>query len=188
MKRQIIATLGAAVLMASAVASSSAVPAPVSSNTDVDIVVTSTGVLSVSIAETEPFDDIRYSFDRQTVEGDLTIQVTDQRGTAAGWTFNLRGTGDFTGRPTGPGDSFPLSGLGLRYTSVSVDAGNPDTSGITGSGVPQVSTTGQQVATASPDSGNGQYDLLYDGTLSIPGDTLVDTYSTTIIVEVPANP
>jgi hypothetical protein len=190
MKHRVLASLGAAAMMASVVSTGfAAVPVESdSSRADVDIVVTSTGVLSVLVTETERFDDISYSFGNQAVEGQLTIQVTDQRGTAAGWNFNLYGTGDFTGTTAGPGDSFPLTGLALQYASTTHVAGNTDISGISGSNLTQVTTTGQQIASATVNFGNGEYQLLYDGDLLIPGDTLVDTYNTTIVVEVASAP
>jgi hypothetical protein len=188
MKLRAFASLGAAVMMAASVATGYAADPLVSSSTNVDIVVTSNGVLSVLVNETESFDDISYSFNDQTVAGQLTIQVTDQRGTAAGWNFNLRGSGNFTGSADAPGDSFALTGLSLDYVSTTRVDGNPNIAGIAGSNLNQVTTDGQQIASAAKNSGNGQYNLLYDGDLVIPGDTLVDTYSTTIVVEVASGP
>jgi hypothetical protein len=188
MYRRALASIGAAAMLAATIASGQAAVPTSTSSTDVDIVVTSTGVLSVLVTETEPFDDISYSFSNQTVEGQLTIQVTDQRGTAAGWNFNLRGSGDFTGSAGGPGDSFELTGLSLTHASTTRVAGNTDVSGIDGHNLTQVTTAGQQIASAAVNYGNGQYNMLYDGDLVIPGDTLVDTYKTTIVVEVPAAP
>lgn len=188
MKLRAFASIGAAAMMFASVATGYAVEAPrASDQATVDIVVTSAGVLSVTVTETETFDDIAYSFDDQKVEGDLTVQVTDQRGTAAGWTFNLRGS-DFTGSRSGPGDSFPISGLSLVHTSTTPLAGNPSTKGIAGYDIPSVNATGNQIVSASTGFGNGQYDVLFDGTLVVPGDTLVDSYTATIVVEVPSAP
>jgi hypothetical protein len=187
MKLRTFAALGAAALMMATASTGYAVDASVSSQETVDIVVTSTGALSVSITESEAFDDISYSFQDQAVSGQLTVLVTDQRGSAAGWTFNLRGS-DFTGGVTGANDSFPITGLALTHASTTRVAGNSDIRGITGYSLDSVQNTGQQIVSAAPGSGNGQYDVLYDGVLTIPGDTLVDEYTATITVEVPSAP
>jgi hypothetical protein len=185
-RKILIVTAGAAALIASTAMGAVAQTAP-SDNTDVDIAVTSTGVLSVQVEETNAFDDIEYSFSEQTVNGTLRVTITDERGTAEGWTFNLRAD-DFTGTPAGPGDSFPVNGLSLTYDGISVVAGNSNTSGISGSGIGSVSGTGQQIADANNGYGNGQYRMRYPGQLTIPGDTLVDTYTSTVTVEAVSAP
>ena len=157
-----------------------------SDSENVDIVISSDGVLSVVVEESKVFPDVDYSFDEQVKDGELTVTVTDLRGTAAGWTFNLRANGNFEGANTT--DSFPVSGLELTFDSVTPISGNSDTTGIVGSGIPGVSTTGQEIVDADQGYGNGEYDLLYLGALTIPGDTLVDTYTTTLIVEVASAP
>lgn len=186
LRKSLVASAGAAVLIASTAIAGAAQTAP-SDATDVDIEVTSQGVLSVSVEEVNAFDDIQYSFQDQTVNGTLRVTVTDERGTAEGWSFNLRAE-DFTGTAGGPGDSFPVSGLGLSFGGTSVVTGNPDTTGISGFGVGSVSSTGQRIADASNGYGNGQYRLLYPGELDIPGDTLVDTYTSTVTVEAVSAP
>jgi hypothetical protein len=186
LRKRLVATAGAAALIASTAIAGAAQTVP-SDSTNVDINVTSEGVLSVVVDEKEEFRDIEYSFNEQTVEGALSVTVTDERGTAEGWSFNLRAS-NFTGLASGPGDSFPASGLGLEYDDVDVNAGNPDTTGISGYGIASVSGTGQKIADASEGYGNGEYELSYPGELRIPGDTLVDTYTSTVTVEAVSAP
>ena len=186
LRKKFLATAGAAALIVSTTIAGAAQTVP-SDSTDVDIAVTSTGVLSVKVEETRAFGDIEYSFQDQTVNGTLRVTVTDERGSAEGWTFNLRAD-DFTGKPGGPGDSFTVNGMSLTYGGVSTVAGNPNTSGISGSGIGSVTSTGSQIATASRGFGNGKYRLSYPGQLTIPGDTLVDTYTSTVTVEAVSAP
>lgn len=185
LRRSLTGTIGALALMAAVATPTLAVPSSTAS-TDVDIQVTSTGVLSVAVAETEPFDDMSYSFSDQHSVGQLTVTVTDMRGTAAGWTFNLRAGGDFVGANTT--DSIPVSGLGLGFMEVTRLAGNTNLLGVTGHSITHVSTVGQKVASAVVGEGNGEYAILFSGDLLVPGDTLVDTYTTTLTVEVPSAP
>jgi hypothetical protein len=186
LRKTFLATAGAAALIASTTIAGTAQVVP-SDSTDVDIAVTSTGVLSVKVEETGAFDDIEYSFQDQTVDGTLRVTVTDERGSAEGWTFNLRAD-DFEGTSAGPGDSFSANGMSLSYGGVSTVAGNPDTAGISGQGIGSVSGTGQQIANAGRGYGNGKYRLSYPGQLTIPGDTLVDTYTSTVTVEAVSAP
>lgn len=186
-KPGIFASLGAAALLALSAGSGVAVDPPAGPTTDVDIVVTSTGTLSVTVVETDAFNDVTYSFDTVTSNGELTITVTDARGTAVGWSFNLRGT-TFTGTVSGPGDTFPITALALEHASTTALAGNTNVSGVHGYDITSVAEAGQQVASADEDFGNGIYALTYDGELTVPGDTLVDTYTTTITVEIPSGP
>jgi hypothetical protein len=112
--------------------------------------------------------------------------VTDLRGTAAGWTFNLRASGDFEG--TNTTDTIPVNGLGLAFNQLVWIAGNTSTLPINESNISHVSTTGQQLTSAPEGYGNGQYDIRFYGDLLVPGDTLVDTYTTTLTVESAAAP
>jgi hypothetical protein len=186
LRKTLMATAGAAALIATTTIASVAQTTP-SDSTDVDIAVTSQGVLSVKVEESKAFDDIEYSFRDQTVNGTLRVTVTDERGSAEGWTFNLRAD-DFNGTLDGPGDSFSVNGMSLTFGGVSTVAGNPDAAGITGSGIANVSSTGGQIASAAKGSGNGKYRLSYPSQLTIPGDTLVDTYTSTVTVEAVSAP
>jgi hypothetical protein len=185
-RRTLTGTIGALALMAAIATPTLATPVTPSDSTDVDIVVTSTGVLSVEVAETEAFDDVTYSFDDKHSVGELTVTVTDLRGSAAGWKFNLRANGDFDGAHTN--DTIPVNGLGLAFNYEQRVAGNPDLTGVTGTTILHVSTSGQQIANATTGFGNGEYDIVFAGDLLVPGDTLVDTYTTTLTVEAASAP
>jgi hypothetical protein len=183
---KVLSSIGAVALLVS-VGFPDRAAASTADSESVDIVVTSNGVLSVAVNETVPFDDIFYSFSEQTVTGELSVTVTDERGTAAGWAFNIRAT-NFNGSSGGAGDSFPIGGLSLTHASTSWVSGNTDLSHIQGSAISAVSTTGQLIALAGLGSGNGEYILVYPGELTIPGDTLVDTYTSVVTVEAAAAP
>ena len=185
LRRTLAGTVGALALM-SAVAMPALAPPPTPASTNVAIQITSTGVLSVAVTETVPFGGLNYSFTNQYSDGRLTVTVTDLRGTAAGWTFNLRASGDFIGAHTN--DTIPVYGLGVFFNYLTPVAGNPNVLPITGSSVVHVSTVGQQIVTAPAGTGNGEYDVNYLTELLVPGDTLVDTYTTTLTVEVPSAP
>ncbi len=185
-RKALTGAIGALALVAATATSSLAAPVTPSDSTDVDIIVTSNGVLSVIVAESEPFDDVNYSFTTTHSIGQLTVTVTDLRGTAAGWTFNLRANGDFEGANTN--DSIPIGGLGLGFNHLAWVAGNTSTLFIAASNISHVSTSGQQIVDAPIGYGNGQYDIVYNGDLLVPGDTLVDTYTTTLTVESAAAP
>ena len=146
--KRLIATAGVAALIATTALSGAAQDEP-SAWTDVDIAVTSKGVLSVQVKESKAFNDIEYSFRDQTVRGALLITVTDERGTAEGWTFNLRAT-DFEGSPDGPGDSFPVSGLRLWYGGVDRGGAYAETASMRGRGIRSSSARGPQILRAAP--------------------------------------
>jgi hypothetical protein len=186
LRRALTGAIGALALVAATATSSMATSVTPSDSTDVDIVVTSNGVLSVLVSESEPFDDVNYSFTATHSYGQLTVSVTDLRGTAAGWTFNLRASGDFEGTNTTV--TIPVNGLGLAFNQLVWIAGNTSTLPINESNISHVSTTGQQLTSAPEGYGNGQYDIRFNGDLLVPGDTLVDTYTTTLIVESAAAP
>ena len=184
-RRTLAGVFGALALVASTVAPALATTTTTAS-TNVEVGVTSTGVLSVAIDVSTAFDDINYSFSDQHSEGQLTVTVTDLRGTAAGWSFNLRASGDFTGAETT--DSIPIGGLGFAFIETALIAGDANSLGVSGHNIQHVSTTGQQIASAIAGEGDGEYAILFFGDLLVPGDTLVDSYTTTLTVEVPSAP
>lgn len=158
-----------------------------SGNASIEITSDASNTLTVTISNAE-FEAKPYSFDSQSSTGDLTINVTDNRGTNEGWTFNLKADGDLSN--SDESESIPLSGLSLAAATDSTTnpAEGQDPTPITRNALNPVTTTGAVVLSAPEGEGAGDYEFDVEGTLNIPAGQVVDTYSTTLTIEVPAAP
>lgn len=140
------------------------------------------GVLSASISD-ENFGPHEYSLQDQGVEGDFTINASDLRGTAAGWTVTIKGE-DFGG--TNVSNGFSIENLGLAQGSVEKTSISPHATSANPvvTNVAPVTTSEQTVVTAIAGTGAGEYEAEFDANLNIPGGTLVGTYETTLTVTI----
>ena len=183
-RNQVLATVGAATLLASATLGTLATVPVTSADVDVSINPTGTGTVTVSIAETTAFNDVLYNVTTaQTSTGVLTVTTTDDRGTGLGWNVTIGAT-DFVRQlhPT-VGDDITIDNLtlnaGIPTRSSGVGAIPTDTTNQT-----PVTTTQSQLWDAATDEGDGQFKLPLNGSLNIPAGTLVDTYKSTVTVDV----
>jgi hypothetical protein len=139
--------------------------------------------LTWQASQTAEFPSVPSSFEAQTSTGAIAATVSDTRGTEAGWTLSVSGT-DFVGQTTGR--TIPIGNLTLTPGAVQVVAGDanplPTVNTLTMSTAPQV------LMVAAADTGAGRYTSVINGTITIPGNTLVDTYASTITVDLAAAP
>jgi hypothetical protein len=157
-----------------------------SDNAVVQITPVSGAGLSASITGVT-FPSVQYSFADTTRTGSFVISALDNRGTGLGWNIVLSAT-DF--RNAGNTRSFSAGKLSLAVGAIAVDAGNPAIASPNQNVFPitTVSGTGQKIWNAAAGSGDGQYTLTSVGTLTVPGGTLVDTYSSVVTVSITSGP
>lgn len=153
---------------------------------DVEITPKSTGgVLSVSITDLD-FGTFEYSLSQRTPTGMITINASDMRGTAGGWTVKLSGD-DFATNDTTP-LSFDIENLSLpagTVNHVGAPSGHPTSAVPLLSAASPVTAAPQVVLNALPGTGAGIYENQRPGTqLVIPGGTLVGDYQSTLTVEI----
>lgn len=147
----------------------------------VEIVAPDTGTVSATISDVN-FGQLTYSFEDQTATGTVTITATDDRGTAGGWNLTLQGT-DFNNGGT---ETFAITNLNLTAGTVTTTGGN-GTAPVASANTP-VTTTAAAALTAAPGTGDGSYSNAKDATLTVPGGTLVGTYTSTLTVEITEAP
>jgi len=180
LRNRMLATVGAAAFIVSTTATGVAAPAA-DSTASVQITPNENAPLSVSITG-GTFVAKDYSFADQTTTGSLTLGATDERGNQGGWTVSLAAT-DFVDGSR----SIPVSGMNLV-------PGTPSRVGTVGtapvahtSPVITPSTISATIWSAPAGEGDGQFSLPVEGTLTIPGGTLVGTYVSTVTVNITGN-
>jgi hypothetical protein len=131
----------------------------------------------------------------QTVSGDFSIEVDDARGTDAGWTVSVSASDfvDNRGTPVDTTDDRTIdAGTNFDQSSASVVthvAGDP-ASGVTPTANPATLNleTGYVVLGATAGNGSGSYTATMPVSLTIPAQTLVGSYSSTVTVTVGTAP
>ncbi len=190
-RNRVLATLGAAALvatMSTGVLASAPPTGSDSANVDVQVKVIDGSTVTVSIGETTSFTDVTYNLTTaQESDGALTVTVKDNRGTARGWNVTLGATNFLRTVNTGIGSDIAISNLALTPTTPTRVSGVGTIPTAT-STIPQVSTTQSQLWNAPADKGDGEFAVVLNGALNIPAGQLVDTYKSTITVEVTAAP
>jgi hypothetical protein len=188
-RNAIIATVGSALILASSLTMGAAQTVE---DVDGDATVEITrkdnlNSISVWITDSD-FDAHPYSLVEQPVPGNLTIGLDDFRGTADGWDVYISAT-EFT---SDNGRSFGAEQLVLDPGDFDL---NPDvtqenvtTDGQSTTASVQLSSDSQGIWSAANGNGAGHFVLPVDGTLTIPGGTLVGTYTSTMTVSVEAGP
>lgn len=141
------------------------------------------GELSIEISAAD-FEAVPYSLTDQTVDADIVVTVTDDRGSDLGWNVTIVGK-DFTDGTS----TFDVENLVL--SSETIVTGSPgSTQGITTSGgsVPE-GPDSAKIITAETGSGTGQFTVTFeDSELTVPGGTLVGEYESTLTVSVSTGP
>ncbi len=184
-RNRVLASLGAMTLMVStALTGGAAVPSTDDSTAIVDVQVKGieNGTVSILIEESsgDTFDDVTYNYQTTTPsEGDFVVTVTDERGTAAGWGVTLQGT-DFLRQ------NHPTLGQDIGIGQLGLIPGTPSRLSTAGTTPTTVSNIGvmtsspQTLWVANENQGDGQFQTIVAGTLTVPAGTLVDTYKSTI--------
>jgi hypothetical protein len=185
LKIRIVSLISAAILalvgMTSAVAQDTGQTGQVP--VDVEVGAAPGAGLRWTITINSEFPPVPSSFEAQTTSGSMTLTVEDTRGTEAGWVLTVSAT-DFIGQNSGR--TFPAGNLVVSPGAVNVVAGDasplPIVNGLTMSG------TAQTLISAAASSGAGRYSVILTGTVTVPGNTLVDTYVSTITVDLATAP
>lgn len=149
------------------------------------------GLVTPLITSAPDFGSVEYSFDPQVVTnteggaGNLVIEVTDNRGGSNGWEINISGTDFINAAET---ESFEVTNLVLGTGDVTATTGDPEN--VTPAATQPVTTEETSLITASVDNdSNGVFTITYTGnTLTVPGGTPVDEYTSTLTIETAAAP
>lgn len=154
---------------------------------------TTDNVISVLISD-GVFGSHAYSLGDQDVSTAMTVTVDDMRGTEAGWTVKLKAT-DFNPDPltsSANAAAFDIENLTLTpgapavVDPVAQPAANTDGQDV--NTLDPVLETDQALWTATNGNGAGEFDLVLDGDLTIPGGTLVGNYKSIVTVTLDAAP
>lgn len=181
-KTRVLSIAGAAIIALGTITGVAAgKPATDATETDVTVQVSAPtdGALSWGIAGTAPFSAVTGSLDNAgTSEGGLTLTVEDTRFTRVGWSLSISAT-DFTGSDTAA--TIGVGNFSVTPSELGVLAGDTNVNPTSGS--LQLSGSGQVLITAPEGSGSGSYTLPLAGTVTIPANTVADTYVSTITVD-----
>ena len=150
---------------------------------------TLTGVTNVSAPP------VTLTGDDQTTTYDLGLTVNDPRGNAAGWNLTITST-TFTGTSSSSNQlSTTASSILAAPTFACISGGghctNPDNAGVTYPvGVPAAATapTAVKFFDANVGFGLGKFTITPTVTVSIPANTIADTYTSTVSVAVVSGP
>lgn len=161
------------------------VSAQTTDDAQIEVGVNPTGTRDVIIVQAPDFGSVPYSFNSQTVTtttsaGNLVVVATVNTGTDEGWNVTLSGE-DFIAT------TFPVGNMVLGAGSV---AASPGTAGnvTTTPGAVQASST-EIISASEAYSSNGQYTVTFaSNQLTVPGNTLVGTYTSTLTVAINSGP
>jgi len=187
-RNRILASLGAMALMVSTVLPGLAADTTVNANAVVDVQVKGieNGTVSISISESDEdtFDDVTYNYTTTTPSyGDFVVTVTDQRGTAAGWNVTLQGTNFERQQNKSVGQDIAIGQLGL-IPRTPTRVSNAGTTPVAVNTIGSMSTSPNQFWQANSNQGDGVFQTVVDGTLTVPAGTLVNTYKSTITASI----
>lgn len=137
-----------------------------------------------TIVESAPWAVVESKLDReQSAKGTLTVTVTDNRFTQAGWALSISAD-NFLGERTE--NEIPIGNFSVSPGPVRALAGDEDplpvANEVTMSSDPQV------LFAADPGSGSGRYSVTLTGAIVIPANTLADVYGTTVEISLNAAP
>lgn len=185
-KQKVLSVVGAGMLTFAGLTGVAAQLGPNPTEIPVDVVVGSPAGAGITwtVTLTSPWDDVvsNLSEDQDTT-GAFAITITDNRFTQQGWEFSISADdflGEDTGRRLGIENFFVNSG---EVVALSANAGAmPVASDFTMTEIPQ------RLIYAAPGTGSGRYQLSVAGTVTIPANTVADTYQTTIEISLDAAP
>jgi len=179
MKKLLSLIFGLGLILSSAMTATAAT----SENAVITVNAIPQAALAVSITGVT-FPAVTYSFAPTATTGNFTIRAVDNRGTGQGWNISISAAPFKNANNT---RGFAASQLSLAAGTVAVNAGNPATAGQGKFAVADMSTGGK-IWNATIGSGDGDYTLTSLGTLTVPGGTLVDTYTSVVTVSITTGP
>jgi WxL domain surface cell wall-binding len=192
-KRSLRFSLGFFFILALAIGGST-VAAFADSGTGATVAITG-GSLSETGPSTVSATPVTLTGDDQTTSYALGLTVNDPRGNAAGWNLTITST-TFTGTTSSSNQlSTTASSINAAPTVVCSGVGghctSPDNNGVTYPvGVPAAATapTAVKFFDASSGHGLGKFTITPTITISIPANTIADTYTSTVSVAVVSGP
>ncbi len=181
-KTRVLSIAGAAIIALGTITGVAA-DKPTTDATEADVTVQvsapSGGTLNWGITVPTGFTAVTGSLDSEgTSQGGLLLTVQDTRFTRVGWELSISGS-DFTGITTG--GTLAVGNFSVAPGKLTVLAG--DTGVTPASGSIQLGSEGQSVISAAKGSGSGSYSLPLTGTMTVPANTMADTYVSTITVD-----
>jgi putative surface cell wall-binding protein len=194
-KRSVRFYLGLLLVLALTIGGSAiAAFASTGSGTGATVAVTG-GSLSETGPSTVSATPVTLTGDDQTTTYSLGLTVNDPRGTAAGWNLTITST-TFTGTNSNTNQlSTTASSIITAPAFACISGGghctDPDNAGVTYPvGVPAAATapTAVKFFDASAGFGLGKFSITPTVTVSIPANTIADTYTSTVSVAVVSGP
>lgn len=189
LKKSIVSIIGSGILAVGGIVGVSAQEAPVSpEQVPVDVVVGApTGAtISWTVTQTADWPAVESSLtDAQTVNGQMTVTVTDNRFNFRGWQLSISSK-DFTPTTVGNPAIIPVENFALSSGAVTVLQGQAIPLPTANSFV--LSEIDQVLFSAAQGTGSGRYSIPVTGSITIPANTPADTYASTIYVSLNAAP
>lgn len=185
-KQKVLSVLGAGALMLTGLAGAAAQTADSPTQVPVDVVVGSPSGAGITwtVVVTSPWDDVVSDLDdAQDTTGAFAVTITDNRFTERGWEFSISAN-DFVGATTS--DILPIENFYVNTGEVVALSSNAGTLPVASDFT--MLETDQRLVYAAPGSGSGRYQVNVAGTVTIPANTVADTYETTINISLNAAP
>ena len=188
LRNRIATVLAAAVLAGSMMGGVQAAPGDLASDTAAVTIIR--GTFTATIAA-EDFGSAPYSFANQTVtSGGLVLTISNETGSPLGWQV-VTTASNYIGQ-TRATENVPFGNTAISGTSTlakvagqEVGTGLTSTESLSSGG----GTTPIISVVAAPGSGQGKYTLtLSQLSLTVPGGTLAQTYTSTLTVTLPSAP
>jgi|GEM_PF-2098899 len=144
------------------------------------------GALSASLDQTSTLNTFKFSLDDGQSNGVLVLNVTDSRGTSAGWNVTLNST-DFNQKTGTNGQPIRASGFKLKDGgSLTAIKGSAD--GIQSGQSGATFESAKSVLRSPNGKGTGIYKKELNVELAIPGGQAVGTYQADVTVNIAAAP
>lgn len=184
-KSKVVSIIGAGLIVfgsATGVAAQATAGAPVSVIVEVD----QGGIGIESVQQSTQFETVKVDRDFEaasSTEGAVSFKVRDARFTRVGWSVNVSAT-DFTSTN---GYNVPVNNLSITSIAVAIEAGE---AGPVGASTPFAMSAGSSptVVSAEAGTGSGLYSVEIGTKLTIPANTTIGTYTSTITFNLAAAP
>jgi len=186
-KAKVAGIFGAFVLTAGSIAGAAAAT---STTADVQVDVQANGgSVNVTIAGYSQTKQAKYNQTQtDTSTGNFAVTVTDTRGTGQGWSVKIKTGGQFVDTADSSKTFTPAKfEIGTNGSSIAADANKGNIQGVYAGDVNANATS--TILTAQ--KGNGMGTTTYSNvpaTITVPANTLVGTYKSTLVVEVSQDP
>jgi hypothetical protein len=189
-KTKIVSIIGAGmILFGSATGVAAQEKAPAGTNASVKVEVDGGAIGIESVQQSKQFDTVKVNQDfttGSTTQGAVAFLVRDARFTREGWSVNILAS-DFTYKSETGSYTVPVSNLSVTGITVTKQAGDD---GAVAAATPLAMSAGvsKMVASAAKGKGSGIYKVEVGTTLTIPANTTIGTYTSTITFNLASAP